>query len=138
MFETTTISSSDKTDRNTLDRALDAFYDGWENGNWDRFIGMLSDDLTFQFPIAPFRGRHKGKSAKQKVLGWARSHLNDNIRINNENLRIYDGPWVSVCIHTAGIMKNKPFDGLLAFFMKASNGQITEIREYCGDISIIT
>ncbi|GAB3391827.1 nuclear transport factor 2 family protein [Azotobacter armeniacus] len=129
-------AASDTNVRAVLDRAVESFFSGWATGDWEPYLAMLADDFVFQFPIGPYRGRHTGPDAKQKLMAWAREHGTAGNRITQSDvdLQFYDGDWVVVCDRGIGNIGGLPYDGLHAIFMKARGGKIVEYREYMGDI----
>ncbi|MDD5723377.1 MAG: nuclear transport factor 2 family protein [Syntrophales bacterium] len=128
-------TASDAKTRAVLDHAIDAFYSAWTTGDWEPFFATFADDIVFQFPIGPSRGRYTGSEAKKKMMAWRRTHeAHDRIPHIEEDLRLYDSDWVVVCTHSVGNIGGKEYNGLESVFMRASGGKIVEYREYLGNI----
>ncbi len=40
---------------------------GWETGDFAGYIGMLSDEFTFSYPMGNHRGMYRGKEGKMHI-----------------------------------------------------------------------
>jgi len=119
-----------------LEYAYQKFLDGWKTRNWQPFFDLLSDDLIFQYPAGPFKGRHLTPEGKHKLMDWARYHSESGDCIQAEpTQKIFSNDWGIFCENSTGLYNGKRYDGNEVIFLRIFEGKIVEYREYIGDIT---
>lgn len=68
--------------------AMDRFDGGWQTGDWQPFLAILTDDCSFWFPEDPARGRFDRASGRQAVAGWTAFHAAAGNRISGRRRRV--------------------------------------------------
>lgn len=67
--------------------AMDRFDRGWQTGNWQPFLAMLTDDCSFWFPEDPARGRYDSASGRQALAEWTAFHAAAGNRVAGRRRR---------------------------------------------------
>ena len=49
----------------TARKAFDLFAQGWVEGNFNPYIALLADEMTFWFPMRVHRGKFTGAARRQ-------------------------------------------------------------------------
>jgi ketosteroid isomerase-like protein len=121
----------------TLERAVQAFFASWSSGDWRPFLDLCADQMVFQFPVGPQKGRHSGMAGKTALIAWTRRHQETDSRIleSRVDLKLLADDWIIVCDRGSGRIEGAPYTGLHAIFMHLSpDGRIDEFREYFGEV----
>jgi len=118
--------------------AEEAFFEGWATGDWDMFRDMLKkDDLIFQFPDGPFKGRALGKEGYNNINLWIDHHIEMKNRIHESvrNQRFGIDDWYYFADEAEGHFYGKDYVGSHMIGFRFENGKIVEYREYVGDLT---
>lgn len=124
--------------RAALQAAADAFFAGWSSGDWRPFLDRCDDDMVFQFPAGPQRGRHEPPHGKPALAAWTEAHREQGNRITRStvDLELFADDWLVLCDRGSGTIAGAPYTGLHAIFLRANGaGKIVEFREYFGEIA---
>jgi len=118
--------------------AEDAFFDGWATGDWSDFREMLSNnDVTFQFPDGPFKGRSFGEEGYKNINLWIDHHIEMKNRIHHSkrDLRFGVDDWYYFADEAEGHFYGKDYVGSHMIGFRFDEGKIVEYREYVGDLT---
>lgn len=118
--------------------AEQAFFYGWATGDWSDFRAMLKkDDVVFQFPDGPFKGRSVGKKGYENINLWIDHHIEVKNRIHESerNLRFGVGDWYYFADEARGDFYGKEYVGSHMIGFKFQERKIVEYREYVGDLT---
>ncbi|MFE4664904.1 hypothetical protein ACFRI7_20070 [Streptomyces sp. NPDC056716] len=68
---------------------------------------------------------------------WRAMFETSRLTTTGENLRLHDGPWVVSCDQGEGILRGKPYKGLLTTVLHRvdARGRIVEYREFLGGLT---
>jgi hypothetical protein len=68
---------------------------------------------------------------------WRATFENSRLTTTGEDLRLYDGSWVVSCNHGEGVLRGKPYKGLLTTVLHRidDEGRIVEYREFLGGLT---
>ena len=119
-------------------KAEQAFFQGWANGDWSDFQAMLNkDDLIFQFPAGPLKGRTEGKQGYQNMVNWIAHHIESKNRIHKSvrNQRFGLDDWYYFADEAGGTFYGNAYTGSHFIGFRFNNGKIVEYREYVGDLT---
>lgn len=133
-----TAADPDTATRLALETAVDAFFAGWASGDWEAFLDLCDERMTFQFPVGEQRGRHAPPHGKQALAAWTAAHRIQGNRITESvvDLKLFCADWVVICDRGNGTIGGAPYTGLHALLLRAGpSGKLIEFREYFGEIA---
>lgn len=108
---------------------------GWDTGDFDGYIGMLSDDFTFSYPMGDHRGLYRGKEGKMHMIEKCREHTAANHRLTFIITNITsNSKGVVFEFDAAGKFGEYPYKGRNAIAFDITGDKISGFREYLGDI----
>lgn len=114
----------------TAEKAFTAFKLGIATGNWTEFLAMLTDDVTFSFPVAPYQGNNVGKDKIAAFLRYASDKVfSEGLTLtpisitSNLNTVVFEAL-------SEGKMWGKPYQNRVAVAFDVRNSQICGYREY--------
>lgn len=55
-------------------KAFDLFAQGWLNDDFNPYIDLLADEMTFWFPVGKHRGKFSGVEGQQQMIAKCRDH----------------------------------------------------------------
>ncbi|MDG3086503.1 nuclear transport factor 2 family protein [Vibrio hannami] len=119
-------------------QAEQAFFEGFATGDWTGFKQMLNkDDLIFQFPDGPFKGRSVGKQGYDNIITWIDHNVKMENRIHEStrNQRFGVNDWYYFADEAKGTFYDKDYVGSHFIGFRFNNGKIVEYREYVGDLT---
>jgi hypothetical protein len=110
----------------------------WLQGKWDDYLALYANSFVFEYPSPPFTGRWTGADAVTYRNRWRQQFEGARLTTTGEDLRLFDGPWVVVCNHGQGVVRGKPYKGLLTtvFHKIDESGKIIEYREFLGELTL--
>ncbi|WCP68984.1 nuclear transport factor 2 family protein [Vibrio tubiashii] len=143
LFSVSTYASSEPVCNNQqiceLGTAAEAaFFAGWATGDWSDFRSMLNqNDLVFQFPDGPFKGRSSGEEGYKNINLWIDHHIETENRIHQSerNLRFGLDDWYYFADEATGYFYGKEYVGSHMIGFRFTDGKIVEYREYVGDLT---
>lgn len=119
-------------------KAEQTFFDAWKDGDWSDFRALLKkDDVVFQFPDGPFKGRSEGKDGYDKINQWISHHMEFNNRIHSSKRNLIFGldDWYYFADEAVGNFYGQPYIGSHFIGFRFKDGKIVEYREYVGDLT---
>lgn len=116
--------------------AFERFQSGWETGNFDSYLAMLADELTFSFPTGAHCGLFTGKKGRRKMIAKCRDDVASGTRLKFRKPRT-----VAVSAHTVifefesyGKLGETDYHGRNSIALDVNNNLISGFREYFGDL----
>lgn len=105
---------------------------GAQTGEWDPFLELLHEDLTWFAPVGGFQGLHKGKSSMAQLFkhhaGVTRTHWELKNVVANGNEIGFES-W------TYRTIEGKSYGNQLLMLFVIEEGKARHIREYAGYIN---
>lgn len=113
-------------------RGFEAFKQGLATGQWQDFLGMLSDDFEFYFPIGQYKGLNQGKAKAAEFFEYVALVYNQGLQIT-ELLRMTASEQTVVFeFRDEGLMRGEMYRNRVTVSWDIRDGQITRYREYFG------
>ncbi|RCJ27255.1 hypothetical protein A6770_25950 [Nostoc minutum NIES-26] len=128
-METTTI--------NTAQQAFDYLARGWATGNFQPYIDMLSDDVSFWLPVGTQRDQSFSYEGKEQIIARLRTRqaAGDRLIFSPADRITSNDTTITFEFESQGTIRNQPFRGRNAISFDVKNDKISSIREYFGDIN---
>lgn len=123
-----------------IDTACQAFAylaQGWATGDFQPYIEMLSDDVSFSLPVGTQRGQPFSYEGKEEIIARLRSRqaAGDRLTFSPPDRITSNNTTVTFEFESQGTIRNQLFQGRNAISFDLKNNQISSIREYFGDIN---
>jgi ketosteroid isomerase-like protein len=120
----------------TATRAFGAFTQGWENGDFQEFLEMLTNEFTFSYPYGKYRGKFTGLAGKAQIVAKCLEHSasGDRLRFNPPHHITSNDRTVMFEFECEGIIDGEKYQGRIAIALDVSNDKICGFREYFGDV----
>ena len=122
-------------DQDAYDVAFEAFRrldSGAQTGEWDPFLELLHEELTWFAPVDGFQGLHRDKQSIAKLF----KHHADVTRTHWELKNVVgNGNEIAFEAWTQGTIEEKSYGNQLLMLFVVENGLVTHIREYAGYIN---
>ena len=120
----------------TARKAFDLFAQGWTTGNFDPYIALLADEMTFWFPVGTHRGKFEGVAGRQQMIAKCRDHeaAGDRLTLHAPDYVSTDGTSVIFEFESDGLYGGKPYKGHNAIAFEIQDGKVIGFREYFGDL----
>lgn len=120
----------------TAQKAFDLFAKGWATGNFEPYIALLADEMTFWFPTGAHRGKFSGATGRQKMIAKCRDHeaAGDRLTLHSPQYVLSDGNSVMFEFESDGLYASEPYKGHNAIAFEVKDDKITGFREYFGDL----
>ena len=114
-------------------RAWRALADAHNDGDFTRYLDLLTDDYTFSMPLGAFRGEHRGREAaaecyRQIAASEPRLVFADPLRVTRS------GDTVVVEFEDEGTIMGQAYRNRIASSFDVRGDRICGYREYFGDI----
>ncbi|MEO0535239.1 MAG: nuclear transport factor 2 family protein [Cyanobacteria bacterium P01_A01_bin.123] len=120
----------------TARKAFDLFAQGWINGDFNPYIDLLADEMTFWFPMGKHRGKFSGVEGRQQMIAKCRDHeaAGDRLTFHPPNYVLTDGTSVIFEFESEGLYGGEPYKGHNAIAFEIQDGKVIGFREYFGDL----
>ncbi|WP_422081926.1 nuclear transport factor 2 family protein [Ulvibacterium sp.] len=105
---------------------------GAQTGEWDPFLELLHEDLTWFAPVDGFQGLHKDKASMEKLFKHHAGVTRTTWELKNI---IANGNEVGFECWTYGTIEGKSYGNQLMMLFVIENGKARHIREYAGYIN---
>lgn len=113
-------------------RGFEAFKLGLATGKWEEFLGMLSDDFEFYFPIGQYKGLNQGKEKAAEFFRYVAQVYSQGLEIT-ELLRMTANEQTVVFeFRDEGLLRGEMYRNRVTVSWDIRDGQITRYREYFG------
>jgi uncharacterized protein len=112
---------------------VQAFYDASNQGDVDRFLGLMADDIIWNsVGTTKYAGTYAGKEALlADLMGPLFGQLKAGIASTLDNV-IAEGDFVVVQLRgKAETIEGRPYNNTYCHVFRLRNGQIAEMTEYC-------
>ena len=122
----------------TARKAFDLFAQGWKTGDFEPYIAMLADEMTFWFPMGSHRGKFKGAAGRQEMIAKCRDHMTagDRLTLHEPHYVLTDGSSTLFEFDADGLYAGKPYVGHNAIAFQIQDDKIVGFREYFGDLGV--
>lgn len=116
--------------------AFDLFAQGWATGDFEPYLAMLADEMTFWFPMGPHRGKFSGAAGRQQMIAKCRDHeaAGDRLTFSTPQYVLSDDTSVMFEFEAKGLYAGQPYQGHNAIAFAVQDGKIVGFREYFGDL----
>ncbi|MBE9079342.1 nuclear transport factor 2 family protein [Romeria aff. gracilis LEGE 07310] len=120
----------------TARKAFDLFAEGWATGNFEPYIALLADEMTFWFPTGAHRGKFEGATGRQKMIAKCQDHVaaGDRLTLHPPQHILTDGDSVMFEFEADGLYADEPYKGHNAIAFEVKADKIVGFREYFGDL----
>ncbi|MEM8808083.1 MAG: nuclear transport factor 2 family protein [Cyanobacteria bacterium P01_G01_bin.38] len=120
----------------TARKAFDLFAQGWTTGDFEPYIALLADEMTFWFPTGVHRGKFSGVAGRQEMIAKCHDHTaaGDRLTLHPPQYALIDGHSVMFEFESEGLYEGKPYQGHNAIAFEVSAGKVIGFREYFGDL----
>jgi ketosteroid isomerase-like protein len=120
----------------TATRAFGAFTQGWDNGDFQTFLEILTDEFTFSYPYGKYRGKFSGLEGKAQIVAKCLEHSasGDRLRFNPPHNITSNDRTVLFEFECEGMIDGEKYQGRIAIALDISNDKICGFREYFGDV----
>ncbi|WP_425235682.1 nuclear transport factor 2 family protein [Ulvibacterium sp.] len=106
--------------------------EGAQTGEWDPFLELLHEDLTWFAPVDGFQGLHKDKASMAKLFKHHAGVTRTTWELKNV---IANGNEIGFESWTYGTIQGKSYGNQLMMLFVIENGKARHIREYAGYIN---
>jgi hypothetical protein len=72
-------------------QAFELFAQGWSSGDFEPYIAMLADEMTFWFPMGKHRGKFSGEAGRAQMIAKCKDHT-----VGGDRLALHEPDYVSV------------------------------------------
>ncbi|MGK6353786.1 nuclear transport factor 2 family protein [Sphingomonas sp. DT-207] len=111
-------------------RAWTLFRKAWEEGDWQPFLDMTTDDFQFYFPQGAFAGLHEGRAGKAQLLAWAAYHRKAGNRLRSAATHITIAGNTAVFETTAESLPPGGYRNFEAIIFEVQGERVRALREY--------
>lgn len=122
-------------DEAALQTALEAFrcldY-GAQTGEWEPFLELLHDELTWFAPVDGFQGLHRDKVSIEKLFKHHASVTRTHWELKNI---IANGNEIACESWTTGTIEGKSYGNQLLMLFVIEDGKVRHLREYAGYVN---
>jgi len=115
--------------------AEEAFADlrrGLATGDWEAWLGRLSDDFRFHFPLGRFQGLNIGKDRAEEFFRFVSQAYPDGLEVVEVLAVTTEGDRVVFEFRDRGLLRGEPYENLVAISLEVCGEQICGYREYFG------
>lgn len=112
--------------------AFDKLDEGARTGEWDAFIALLHDELTWFGPVDGFQGLQHGKQSAADLFKHHASVTRTHWNLKNV---IANGNEIGFECWTEGTIEDKSYGNQLMMLFVIENGLVRHFREYAGYIN---
>lgn len=119
----------------TANTAFRHFQNGWQTGNFDDYLAMLTDDFTFSFPTGKHRGVFTGKAGREKMIAKCRDDAaGARLTLHEPRTTAIDESTVIFEFESDGNFGEYNYKGRNIVILEVSDEKVCGFREYFGDI----
>ena len=111
--------------------AFQRFTHGLETGEWDLFIGMLTEDFTFWFPTGAFHGLNHGKQRAREFFQYVAKSFPEGLDITVERVTSSETTVVFE-FRDEGVLHGQLYKNRVAISLDVQGDKICSYREYFG------
>ena len=88
-------------------KAFDLFAQGWATGNFDAYISLLADEMTFWFPMGTHRGKFEGAEGRAQMIAKCQDHTaaSDRLTLHPPQFVLTDGSSVMFEFESEGLCR---------------------------------
>lgn len=122
-------------DEIALQTAVEAFRrldEGAKTGEWDSFLELLHDELTWFAPVDGFQGLHRDKASIVKLFKHHASVTRTHWELKNI---VANGNEIGFEAWTTGTIEGKSYGNHLLMLFVIEDEKVRHIREYAGYIN---
>ncbi|MFQ3680641.1 nuclear transport factor 2 family protein [Roseiflexus sp.] len=112
-------------------RAFHHFCAGLASGEWEPFLGMLSDDFHFWFPRGQYKGLNTGKDRAREFFTYVSSVFAEGLTVTLDRV-IGSGSTYVFEFRDEGKLRGQPYANRVAIALDVRGHQICAYREYFG------
>ena len=121
-----------RTPKAVAEEAFADFRSGLATGEWEPFLGRLSEDFTFHFPLGQYQGLNEGKDKAAEFFAFVSKVYSDGLFIDEVSGVTADGTRVVFEFSDHGLMFGKPYANKVAISLDVCGEKICAYREYFG------
>lgn len=116
--------------------AFERFRTGWETGNFDSYVAMLADEITFSFPTGTHRGLFTGAKGREKMIAKCTDDATSGARLKFSQPRTVavSAKTVIFEFESRGKIGETHYHGRNLIAFDVEDNLINGFREYFGDL----
>lgn len=120
----------------TARKAFDLFAQGWSSGDFDPYINLLADEMSFWFPMGTHRGKFSGTAGREQMIAKCRDHevAGDRLTLHEPDYVLTGGNSVLFEFIAEGNYAGQAYRGHNAIAFEVSDRKVIGFREYFGDL----
>lgn len=112
--------------------AFEHFKHGLATGQWEPFLGMLTDDFTLYFPTGKYQGLNVGKARAAEFLRFVSETFKEGLLITEVISVTSSATTVGFECRVEGKLGEQPYKNRVAIFLDVCGDKICAFREYFG------
>lgn len=126
------------TDTAIARKAFDLFAQGWATGDFEPYIALLADEMTFWFPMGKHRGKFSGRVGREKMIAKCKDHTEagDRLTLSEPQYTLVDDASVMFEFEADGLYADQPYKGHNAIAFEIKDSKVVGFREYFGDLGV--
>jgi ketosteroid isomerase-like protein len=105
---------------------------GLTTGEWNPLLDLLTDDITFWFPVGPYHGLNIGKERAKAFFEYVSETFNRSIKLTSLDRVTSNDTTVVFEFCDEGMMRNEPYKNRIAVSFDVRGDKICGYREYFG------
>ena len=120
---------------NTLKVARQAFENlqlGLGSGEWNPLLDLLTEDVTFWFPVGSYHGLNVGKDRAKAFFEYVSETFDRSIRLTSLDSITSNKTTVVFEFRDEGMMRGEPYKNRIAVSFDVRGDKICGYREYFG------
>jgi ketosteroid isomerase-like protein len=105
---------------------------GLTTGEWNPLLDLLTDDVTFWFPVGPYHGLNIGKERAKAFFEYVSETFNRSIKLTSLDRVTSNDTTVVFEFRDEGMMRKEPYKNRIAVSFDVRGDKICGYREYFG------
>lgn len=113
-------------------QAFEYFNNGLATGEWNNFLGMLTEDFSFWFPQGKYHGLNVGKERAKEFFNYVSQAFSSGLNITSVERVTSSDTTVVFEFRDEGKLMGEPYKNRVAVSFDIRENKICGYREYFG------
>ena len=113
-------------------QAFEYFSNGLATGEWNNFLGMLTEDFSFWFPQGKYHGLNVGKERAKEFFNYVSQAFSSGLNITSVERVTSSDTTVVFEFRDEGKLMGEPYKNRVAVSFDIRENKICGYREYFG------